>query len=147
MTKVKAAIRLYENKDPAMEMVREFDERVQSLGHKSLVKDAAKFAEDLGVDLHLQHPDPVCALSSGEVIQSDCVREVLKERVQEKLERKVHDLEWQEKLLNERNGCFSWLSTWRCPTHTIPGAFKLYEQLLPTKLYSSRKTHTSCPVM
>jgi len=53
LTKVKAAVKLYENKDPAMGMVREFEERAESLGHRSLVKDAAKFAEDLGINLHL----------------------------------------------------------------------------------------------
>ena len=60
VTKVKAALRLYiyENKDQVMEMVREFEERTESLGHRLLVKDAAKFAEDLGVNLHLKHPDP-----------------------------------------------------------------------------------------
>ena len=30
VTKVKAAIRMYENQDPAMKMVREFDERAES---------------------------------------------------------------------------------------------------------------------
>ena len=58
------------------------------------------------------------------------------------------------KLLTERksdlqlckNECFSWLNKWRsCPSHTIAGVFELYEQRLPTKLYSSKKAHTSCP--
>ena len=52
VTKVKAAVKLYENKDPAIGMMREFEERAESLGHRSLVKDAAKFAEDLGINLH-----------------------------------------------------------------------------------------------
>ena len=46
-----------------------------------------------------------------------------------------------------KNGCFSWLSKWKsCPSYTIAGAFEIYEQLpvLPTKLYFSKKTHTSC---
>ena len=154
VTKIKAAVRLYENKDPAMEMVREFEERTESLGHSSLVKDAAKFAEDLGVNLHLTHPDPVCAMSNGGIIPSYRIREVLKECVEKKLEKEVRGLEWQGKLLTERksdlqlckNECFSWLNKWRsCPSHTIAGVFELYEQLLPTKLYSSKKTHTSCP--
>ena len=89
--KVKAALRLYENKDHVMEMVREFEERAESLGHRSLVKDAAKFAEDLGVNLHLKHPDPVCAVNSREIIPSHRVKEVLKECVEEKLERKYVD--------------------------------------------------------
>ena len=36
VTKIKAVVRLYE-KDPAMEMVREFEERAGLLGHSSLV--------------------------------------------------------------------------------------------------------------
>ena len=153
VTKVKAALRLYENKDQVMEMTREFEERAESLGHRSLVKDAAKFVENLGVNLHLKHTDPVCAVNSGEIIPSHRVKEVLKECVEEKLEREVRGLEWQGKLLNERksdsqlrkNGCFSWLSKWKsCPSYTIASAFEIYEQFLATKLYFSNKIHTSC---
>ena len=97
MTKIKAAVRLYENKDPAMEMVREFEERAELLGHSSLVKDAEKFAEDLGVNLHLynNHPDPVCAMSNGGTIPSNRVKEVLKECVEKKFEKEVRGLEWR----------------------------------------------------
>ena len=35
VTKVKAALRLYENKGQVIEMVREFEERAESLGHRS----------------------------------------------------------------------------------------------------------------
>ena len=92
-------------------------------------------------------------MNSGEIIPSHRVKEVLKECVEEKLEREVRGLEWQGKLLIERksdshlckNGCFSWLSKWKSfPSYTIAGAFEIYEQLLPTKLYFSKKTHTSC---
>ena len=30
-----------------------------------------------------------------------------------------------------------------CPTYTIAGMYELYEQLLPTKLYTKEKTQTS----
>ena len=81
------------------------------------------------------------------------VKEVLKECMEEELEREVRKLEWQGKLLIERKfdsqlckkGCFNWLSKWRsCPSYTIAGVFEMYDQLLPTKLYSSKKTHASC---
>ena len=75
VARVKAADRLYENKDPVTEMVGRFAERAESLWHRSLVKDAAKFAEDLGVNLHLNNPDPVCAVNSGEIIPSHRVKE------------------------------------------------------------------------
>ena len=93
-------------------------------------------------------------MNSGGIIPLHRAKEVLKECVEEKLEREVCGLEWQGKLLIERksdlqlckNGCFSWLSKWRsCPSYTIAGVFEMYEQLLPTKLYLSKKTHTICP--
>ena len=76
----------------------EFEERAESLGHRSLVKDAAKFADDLGVNLHLQHPNPVC----GGIIPTQRDKDVLKELVEEKFEREVRGLEWQGKFLTER---------------------------------------------
>ena len=36
VTKIKAAVKLYGNGDPAMAMVREFEERAEKLGHSSL---------------------------------------------------------------------------------------------------------------
>ena len=121
-----------------------------SLGHRALVKDVKKFAEDLGVNLHLKHPEPVCDVNSGEIIPSYRVKEVLKECVEEKLEREVRGLEWQGKVLIERksdsqlckNGCFSWLSKWKsCPSYTIAGVFEIYEQLYPQS-YILAKRHT-----
>ena len=85
-----------------MEMMREFEERAESLGHSSSVKNVAMFAEVLGVNLHLKHPVPVCAVNSGGIIPSHRIKEVLKECVEEKLEREVRGLEWQGKLLIER---------------------------------------------
>ena len=59
-------------------MVREFEKRAESMGNKSLIKHAAKFAEELGVNLHLKYPDPVCAMSTGEIISSHRIKEILK---------------------------------------------------------------------
>ena len=63
----------------------------------------------------------------------------------------VHEQNWQGKLISARSeddsvnfeGCFWWLSGWKqCPTHTLTRVFKLFEQLLPTRLYACQKTHT-----
>ena len=49
---------------------------------------------------------------------------------------------WEDEKLDGE--CFSWMTEWRAaPTHTIAGIMELYEQLLPTKLYNSRKTKTT----
>ena len=60
-------MKLYSNSDLAMAMVREFEERGEELGHTSLVKEAAKYADEMG--LQLQYPSPACIKrDSGEVI-------------------------------------------------------------------------------
>ena len=44
VTKIKAAIKLYEDKDAAMNVVLEFEQRAETLGHQSLGKEAFKHA-------------------------------------------------------------------------------------------------------
>ena len=49
---------------------------------------------------------------------------------------------WEDEKLDGE--CSSWMMEWRAaPTHTIAWIMELYEQLLPTKLYNSRKTKTT----
>ena len=57
--KAKGAVRLYCNEDPAMKMVREFEERAEEMGRRSMVKEAFRFAEELGLELDLEHPPSV----------------------------------------------------------------------------------------
>ena len=121
VTKIKVSVKLYRNGDPAITMVREFEDRAEKLGHSSLVKEAARYAE-MGLQLCLEQ-------RSWDA---------------------VHEQNWQGKLISTRSedeslnfdGCFWWLSDWKqCPTHTVTGMFKLFEQLLPTRLYACQKTH------
>ena len=58
VTKIKAAVKLYRNGDPAMAMVREFEERAEELGHSSLVKEAARYAEEMGLQWQREYPNP-----------------------------------------------------------------------------------------
>ena len=75
----------------------------------------------------------------------------LKKAVCAGIENKVQDQKWQGRLVSSRwnddqlskRGCFAWLSEWSCaPTHTVAGVMELYEQLLPTRVYSAYKTGT-----
>ena len=40
-------------------------------GHQSLTKEAAKYAEEYGLQLKLQYPDPACVTEEGEVIPGE----------------------------------------------------------------------------
>ena len=135
--KVKGAVRLYCNEDPAMKMVWEFEERVEEMGRRSMVKEAFRFTEELGLQLDLEH---LCS-----------VKTEVQKCQDEKVEEEVRNQRWQGGLVTSRlqdeklsaEGCFWWLTEWKtCPTYTIAGIFELYEQLLPTRVYASQKTHT-----
>ena len=48
---------------------------------------------------------------------------------------------WED--AEQGNGCYGWLSQWRtCSIYVIAGVYELYEQLLPTRVYYSKKTRT-----
>ena len=42
-------MKLYTNGNQGMAMVREFEESAEKLGHSSLVKEAARYAEQMGL--------------------------------------------------------------------------------------------------
>ena len=125
--KVKVAVNLYQNRDPAMKMVQDFEERVERVGNQALTTEVVVYAEEYGLNL-------------------------LKRDRESREREEVREQRWQGKLVTERERdkglsaeqCFLWLSDWRtCPTHTIAGMFELYEQLLPTRLYTIHKTRVS----
>ena len=68
-TKIKAVVRLYLNEDPAMEVLRQFEERSEEKGRRSMVKDAKKYASEFGLKLSLVHPQPLitCLMKDEEV--------------------------------------------------------------------------------
>ena len=120
--KIKAAVKLYGNGDTAMAMVREFEERAEELGHSSLVKETAKCAEEMGLQLQLEYPSPTCIKhDSGEVITAEELKAELRRCLEQKTWEVVHEQNWQGKLISARSeddslnfeGCFWWLSSWK----------------------------------
>ena len=57
--KVKAAVRLYTNEDPAVKVVRQSEERSQEMGRRSMEKDTKKYASEFGLNLSLVHLQPL----------------------------------------------------------------------------------------
>ena len=53
MTKVKTAIKLYTNRESTIELVRQFGEKCERNERRSIVKDAKKYAEEMGLELSL----------------------------------------------------------------------------------------------
>ncbi|PFX18510.1 Retrovirus-related Pol polyprotein from type-1 retrotransposable element R2 [Stylophora pistillata] len=151
-TKVRAAVNLYQNRDPAMKMVRDFEEHAESVGRQALTKEVAAYAREYGLQLQLEYPDPVCVTEEGEVIPGKKVKNLLKRHRESRIREEIREQRWHGKLVMERERdeelsaerCFWWMGDWRtCPTLTIAGMFELYEQLLPTRFYTIHKTRVS----
>ena len=152
ITKIKSLLKLYQNPDQTVEAVREFEEHAMASGHQSLVKEAAKYAEELNITLQLDTLNPVCVTTEGKVVTAARAGNLLKQSQEKQFLEIAKDKKWQGKLFRIRwedeslsiTSCFAWLKGWAtCPTYTIAGMYELYEQLLPTKLYTKEKTQTS----
>ena len=68
ITKLKSLLKLYQNSDQTVEAVREFEELAMASGYQSLVKEAAKYAEEVNITLQLDTLNPVCVTTEGKVV-------------------------------------------------------------------------------
>ncbi|XP_022777438.1 uncharacterized protein LOC111318836 [Stylophora pistillata] len=151
LIKIKAAVKRCANTDPTLKLVREFEERAVDKGRRSMLKDASGFARVLGVELELEHPEPVGRTEEGELVDKKKIGVFAKKALYTKRRQGIEEQRWQGKLVANRwqddqldRSCFSLLCEWRtAPTYTIAALEELYQQLLPTKVYSTRKAKTS----
>ena len=72
--KIKAAMKLYYNPDPSMEAVRRFEEKSVRGGRHSIIKDASRYAEESGLHLKLEYPEPMCGTDNGIEVNRKKVR-------------------------------------------------------------------------
>ena len=137
-------------------MVGEFEERAEKLGHSSLVKEAARYAEEMGLQLELEYPNPTCTKHDSKAMKT---AEKLKAELRRGLEQKtwqvVHQQSWQGKLTCMRrddmslnfDGCFWWLSSWKqCRTHTVwvPWAVTTLRGCMPARKHTRTRKARWC---
>ena len=151
-TTIKTAAKLFSYPDPAMAAVRSFEAKAVQSGRYSSIKDAQTYARELGLQLKLDFPDPVCYTTDGHEVRGAKIKNCLSKAHQQELRDKVEGEKWQGKLTKSRweddslkaEECFACLHHWKtAPTHTIVGAHELYQQLLPTRIFYSRNTETT----
>ena len=127
-------MKLYANEDRTMSLVREFEEKCERAGRRSLVKDAKKFALEMDITLDLAYPDPkALQTDSGEESHVRGIGRTLRVGEEERSMREVREQRWQGKLFGEKwddnkvIDCFTWLSKWKsAPVHTVTGIYELY---------------------
>ena len=81
--KIKASVK--QNPDHAFSAVRMFEEKSMKTGRHSIVKDARKYAEALGIQLQLVFPDPKCITKEGKELKVTNVKRCLRS-AQQKVE-------------------------------------------------------------
>ena len=101
-TKVKAAVKLYQNRDPAMKIMREFAEYAESKGYQSMTKEVGKYGDEYGLQLQLNPPDPVCVTEEGEVVPGDNLKTRLRKLRESRIEGLAEDQKRQGKLITAR---------------------------------------------
>ena len=148
-TKIKAAVNLYCNADPMMAAVRSFEELAIQNGPHSIIKDAEKYIEEMGLQLWLNLPNPT-AVTNGKEVKAMKVKQAIYKAHQHKIHSVVSEERWQGKLIKNRwdnekvklKECFAWLILHgRMPQHIPSLEYKSFnKQLLPTKGYYNRKT-------
>ena len=129
--KIKAAMKLYHDRDPSMKAVRLFEEKSVRGGRHSVIKDACRYAEELGLHLRLEYPEPMCVTDDGKEVNGKkvkgCIATARQEEVRAKVEEeKMISNRWEDVHL-EQGDCFAWLSCWKAaPTHVVVGIQELY---------------------
>ena len=123
-----------------MELVRQFEEKGEKTGRRSLVRDAKKYALESWTSLiDIQNDEDVPVKKIGKQLKCAGV-----EKYCEEMRREL----WQGRLLTQRwddeevgKECFSWMADWKtAQTHIISGVGALYQQMLSTKVYHKDKT-------
>ena len=78
-TKIKAAVKLFENSDTTMSAVRKFEEKAVHTGCRSIIKDAEKYTSELHLTLTLQYPNPRATTEDGDEIGGKKLKNTLGE--------------------------------------------------------------------
>ena len=84
-----------------MELVRRLEENAERTGRRSLVKDAQKYAEELGMKLELRYPDPSGTTAENEKIEGHKIG-VWRKALQNKHCEGVREQRWQGQLHTAR---------------------------------------------
>ena len=98
ITRIKLLLKLYQNSDQTLEAVREFEEHGMASGHQSVVKEAAKFAEERNITLQLDTLNPVCVTTEGKVVTAARAGNLMKKSQEKQFLEIAKDKKWQGKL-------------------------------------------------
>ena len=95
-------MKLYYNPDPSMRAVRFFEEKSVTGGWHSVIKVASRYAEDFGLHLKLEFPEPMNVTDDDKEVNGKKVKGCVAKACQE-VRVKVKEEKWQGKRI-----CYRW---------------------------------------
>ena len=104
MTRIKSAVKLYSNQDPALRMVQQFEERASEKGYTSIIKEAHRYARELRTTLNLNHPEPSFRsdLDPEVEVKGQKIKQHLKRSLEDNLQEEIREEKWHGRLLDMR---------------------------------------------
>ena len=92
----------FQRKPKAPGLVRQFEEKAARTGRRSLIKDVESYAQQLGLGLELQYPQPVGVTETGNVLDRKKFNGWIKKVNQSRGCAEIESERWQGKLIAER---------------------------------------------
>ena len=149
-TKIKLAVKLSQEDDQRLTIVRKFHMIHTLTNSFSIFKDADRYALEIGLKMNVNDDNIAFVdMETRENVNNKLLRNKIKSKVFQQNHTEVLDSSWQGVNLKQRiededvmKGYFDWLDKWRtCPTSSVQEFFLLFYQLLPTLTYQSTRTN------
>ena len=100
-TKIKAAVKLYNNANPTIAALRSFEELAVQNGRHSIIKDVTKYTDELDVQFCLSFRNPV-AFADGKEVEAKKAKQAIYKARQQEIQVAVYEETWQGKLIKNR---------------------------------------------
>ena len=151
-TKIKVAVKLVEDTDQRIEVVKKFHTVSENTSSFSIFKDARRYSKEIGLDIEIDENSVTFVDNeSKEQVANNSLTFSKKFKMQVNKMRlsEIVTSTWQGVNLAQRSkdeevvkSYFKWLNNWKsCPTNVVSEFFLLFYQLLPTKQYKITRTN------
>ena len=141
-TKIKLALKLVNDPDPRMEIVKAFHEKCMQTNSFSIFKDAERYAAEIGIKItNLEEKLVFVDIDENKVITEKSISNTLKTKRYRKYYSEIISSTWQginfRQRIDDENlvkGYFSWMHSWKTwPPEVINEFYLLFYQLLARK--------------
>ena len=144
VTKIKLAVKLMNDHDQRMEIVRQYHKITSKSTSFSVFKDAMRYAQEFDIKMELVDDNLVIVDEEITPVKSiDIISNKLKVKSNLRRHTEILNSTWQGLNLKQRiedenviQKYFTWLQNWQsCPTDVVHEFFLLFFQLLKTRCY------------